>query len=439
MNPRRTADAGDGPAAPVAAAARTSTTRTGAAETEAMLVRAAMLYRLLGLAQIGLALAFDATKYQYPVATLGLAAAVSAESAVLAAAIFRRRRIVPWMIGADTAFIMAALIAEAPLTAPGLGQTWVYFMYPFSMIASMAIGLAYRRLDQVLGLTTCLAGTYIVGMVVLLHDPSWNAVPNAGSYFANTLVAWLVAGYVRRAGTRLDVLSDQAAERAALLAAQRERLRHARILHDRVLQTLETLTRGEWISDPGFKAHIAAEAAWLRGLVEAGTGSGAADNLSAGLQHLISDKARLGLEVEFNGTQLRHLAEAGQRPGDAEVTQALVDAAGEALTNVAKHSGTSSALMHVSVTGERLTVSVLDHGRGFDVTAARRGLGLRESIAGRLREVGGSVHIESAPGTGTFVELSVPREPAGTDSARAAAAEGRAVEAEAAVPGTPRD
>ena len=242
-------------------------------------------------------------------------------------------------------------------------------MYPFTMVGSVGIGLACRRLDQVLGMTVVLAAAYVASAVGLHHDPGWNVVPNTGAYFANTTVGWAIAAYVRRAGTRLDDVGAQAVARAATLAAQQERLRHARMLHDHVLQTLETLARGEWIADPGFRAHIGAEAAWLRGLVE-GFGPGAQDDLATGLQRLIRDKALMGLRVEFNGTQLRDLGDVRACLGP-EAVRALVDAAGEALTNVAKHSGAGSALMRVNVTADRLAVSVLDHGCGFDAATAQ--------------------------------------------------------------------
>ncbi|MCO5999960.1 sensor histidine kinase [Actinoallomurus rhizosphaericola] len=379
---------------------------SGATQAERVLVRAAMLYRLFGLVQLAVALALDMPRYRHPAGVLGLVAAVSLESAVLAAVMLRRRRLVPWMIAADTVFNAAGLIVGAALTASAYGHTWVYFMYPFSMVGAVGIGLACRRLDQVLGLTVVLAVTYVAAAVGLHHDPGWNAVPNTGAYFANTVVAWAVAAYLRRAGVRLDEVGAQAVARAATLAAEQERLRHARMLHDHVLQTLETLARGDWIADSGFRAHIRAEAAWLRSLVE-GFGPGEPDDLAVGLQRLIRDKALMGLQVEFNGTRLRDFGDARTRLGD-DAVRALVEAAGEALNNVAKHSGAGSALMRVNVTADRLTLSVLDHGCGFDTATARQGLGLRQSMQTRLREVGGVASIESTVGHGTFVELSVP-------------------------------
>jgi signal transduction histidine kinase len=53
---------------------------------------------------------------------------------------------------------------------------------------------------------------------------------------------------------------------------------------------------------------------------------------------------------------------------------------------------------------------ITDAGVGFtldDVDSAR--LGFKESVVGRLKEVGGHARLFSAPGSGTTVVLEVPR------------------------------
>ena len=145
-----------------------------------------------------------------------------------------------------------------------------------------------------------------------------------------------------------------------MLARDRERLRHARMLHDRVLQTMETLARGQWIADATLKARVAEEATWLRGLVEG------------------TDEATGG------------------------------DLLGEALTNVIKHAATASAVLRLTATPEGLVVTVLDQGRGFDPVTQPEGMGLTESIRGRVTESGGMVRIDTAPGAGTYLEITMP-------------------------------
>jgi len=51
---------------------------------------------------------------------------------------------------------------------------------------------------------------------------------------------------------------------------------------------------------------------------------------------------------------------------------------------------------------------VLDHGSGFDPATQPEGMGLTESIRGRVAESGGTVLIDTAPGAGTYLEITMP-------------------------------
>jgi len=80
----------------------------------------------------------------------------------------------------------------------------------------------------------------------------------------------------------------------------------------------------------------------------------------------------------------------------------------EALTNARRHSGAQ----HVTVTlewGATLLLKIKDDGKGFDVDAARMngGAGL-DNLNRRALALGAHLRIESAPGQGSLVELSVP-------------------------------
>ena len=54
----------------------------------------------------------------------------------------------------------------------------------------------------------------------------------------------------------------------------------------------------------------------------------------------------------------------------------------------------------------RFILSVSDDGQGFDVSAAARGMGLR-NMAGRAAEAGGTMELTSVPGQGTTVSLTI--------------------------------
>jgi signal transduction histidine kinase len=74
----------------------------------------------------------------------------------------------------------------------------------------------------------------------------------------------------------------------------------------------------------------------------------------------------------------------------------------EALQNVAKYAGASSATVTLTQSNGHLTFEVADDGSGFDPEAVRSGTGL-QGIADRLSALHGELTIRSEPGAGTRV------------------------------------
>jgi signal transduction histidine kinase len=79
----------------------------------------------------------------------------------------------------------------------------------------------------------------------------------------------------------------------------------------------------------------------------------------------------------------------------------------ELLINVARHSGTRYARVHIERRGAMAEIAVEDHGVGFDPDAGVEGFGLA-SLGDRLEHLGGGVAIDSAPGRGTTVRVWAP-------------------------------
>lgn len=83
----------------------------------------------------------------------------------------------------------------------------------------------------------------------------------------------------------------------------------------------------------------------------------------------------------------------------------------ELLFNVVKHAGVQEAQASLQEDNNGITVTISDHGRGFDVKllaeARQNHFGLR-SIQERLQYFGGRANIESRPGGGTRVTLFLP-------------------------------
>jgi two-component system sensor histidine kinase UhpB len=79
----------------------------------------------------------------------------------------------------------------------------------------------------------------------------------------------------------------------------------------------------------------------------------------------------------------------------------------EALSNVARHSGTSQATVRLCFDADRLELEVEDHGRGMNPVTSQRSLGL-VAMRERAAIVGGSLAWVRPSQGGTLVRLSMP-------------------------------
>jgi two-component system, NarL family, sensor kinase len=115
----------------------------------------------------------------------------------------------------------------------------------------------------------------------------------------------------------------------------------------------------------------------------------------------------LGVEVDSEGFDRT----TGKLPPAVEV--GLYRIAQQALANVVRHAGPARAVIRLTVSPEEARLRVEDDGVGFDPTARpadRFGvIGMGE----RARLLGGSLTIETAPGSGTAIDVVVPLGQAG--------------------------
>jgi len=232
-----------------------------------------------------------------------------------------------------------------------------------------------------------------------------------GRTLANGVLLVLVggiAGYLARLTVRAErERAAAAAERARL--AERDRL--TRSIHDGVLQVLGLVHRrgaaagGEWAE---LAREAAAQEAALRALITSQALAPSRDgqrNLAADLVALRSD--RVVVSVPDIPVLLA-----------SPVAAELSDAVAEAVRNVAQHAGeTAKAWIFLEELAGQVAVTVRDDGAGIrsgrlDEAAAEGRLGVASSIRGRVAELGGTVRIQSEPGAGTEVEITVPLESA---------------------------
>lgn len=99
------------------------------------------------------------------------------------------------------------------------------------------------------------------------------------------------------------------------------------------------------------------------------------------------------------------------RGGDGNVPVAIATSLyrilQEALANVLKHSGATEVRVVLELTDNTVSLNVRDNGRGFDPDRAPPGYGL-QSMRQRAEALHGSFTIESGPGKGTAIAASLP-------------------------------
>ena len=87
----------------------------------------------------------------------------------------------------------------------------------------------------------------------------------------------------------------------------------------------------------------------------------------------------------------------------------LVQLAREALSNVSRHAAAATCRVSLYLGEDGGVLEVDDDGRGFDPAQdSGGGQGLR-NLRERARELGGRAEIDSAPGSGTTVRVTIPR------------------------------
>ncbi len=128
------------------------------------------------------------------------------------------------------------------------------------------------------------------------------------------------------------------------------------------------------------------------------------------LQHSGLGPALRGFCREFSAVsgvqvELRLAGELCRMPSDVALTVFRI--VQEALRNTAKHAHVNAAEVELVYTGQEIRLAVADRGTGFDPTARGSGLGL-VSIRERTRLVEGTVEVESAPGHGTRLTVTIP-------------------------------
>jgi signal transduction histidine kinase len=208
--------------------------------------------------------------------------------------------------------------------------------------------------------------------------------------------------------------------RSAIAAADEERKRWARELHDQTLQSLgglrvslaSILGRGDAaVKDDRIRQtiqDIEVEIANLRGIISDLRPSLLDDlGLIPAIEAMVNRRREDGLAITSRIT----LADTGSEPVelDSELETTVYRIVQEALTNVVKHARADSARVAVAVSDGYLMIEVEDDGSGFDAAASTTGFGLA-GMRERVYLAGGTLQIEAAE-PGTLVRVRLPVRP----------------------------
>jgi len=246
---------------------------------------------------------------------------------------------------------------------------------------------------------------------------------------------------LRRANARLEhevkegteELAQRATQLRALaaeltLSEQRERRRMAKVLHDHLQQLLAGAKFRTALLARRADPHVKHAAREVEELLEAALEASRALTVELSPPILHDGTLVDGLKWLTRWMADRHglvvvLSETPSVPPLAEdVKLLLFESVRELLFNAVKHAAVRSATVNVRVArGSELQIVVSDNGKGFDPAKLKRpgeaggGFGLF-GIRERLALIGGRMDVESAPGRGTRIVLTVaPGQPAPAD------------------------
>ncbi len=238
----------------------------------------------------------------------------------------------------------------------------------------------------------------------------------------------LLVAFATSAATAVATAQSVATERhrQRLAAAEGERRRWARELHDDTLQSLSALRIGLSTAARSERPE-ALRNAFVQGieqLEESITNlralitdlrPAALDELGtqAAVEALAERTTRHGIEVDVS-IDLAHEQSGSRGEGERtlarhtpELETALYRIVQEGLTNAAKHGGAKRAVVEIHEDADTVHVEVRDDGAGFDPAADTSGFGLL-GMRERVELLDGTLQIDSSPGAGATVRASFP-------------------------------
>ncbi|MFD5141746.1 sensor histidine kinase [Streptomyces sp. NPDC058401] len=359
----------------------------------------------------------------------------------------------PWVIA--LAVVLAVLYAFGPSLAareadPGRGRApwppaprlawlgtvvtvWAVLVLLAPSFAWVAVPLFYsvlRTLPPVAAYVLVAFLTLFVIFAQLTLAPRFNLDLVIGPAAVAALTTAVFLHMQRQAARQHALIDDLVRTRRELAATERregtlaERQRLSMEIHDTLAQGLSSqrillqAADRTWDTDPAkARGHVRAAASiaelnlaearrFVHDLAPADLARGG--ELDAALRALAERESGAGLTVRVH-------VDAGGRtaPLPERVQSALLRIAQGALANVREHSGATTAALTLTRLDDQVVLDVADNGRGFDPDAlpedpsGLRGHGV-PAMRVRMRQLGGTLTIESAPGEGAVLTAAVP-------------------------------
>ncbi len=236
-----------------------------------------------------------------------------------------------------------------------------------------------------------------------------------------TLAAFTIFHILRLEGEVQKRLTESVHSQASLQelsarlvrAQEDERRALSRELHDEVAQAFSAiLMEAENLLDldpaPNVRAHLDS----IRGVAE--NGMNEIRNMALLLRPSMLDDFGLLPALEWQAREIGkrtglRIQVASELSGELpeEHKTCVYRVVQEALNNCAQHAQASAVEVSVRSESGQILVTVQDDGSGFDPRRVR-GLGLL-GMEERARHLGGTFHIDSKPGRGTLLSVTLPR------------------------------
>ena len=344
----------------------------------------------------------------------------------------RRSRPIEGALLAQCVMVPASLLLAGPARVNMIASSW-YLLLALQVGAAMVFYLRLTRRQSprdfwpmlaILGLMASMVGIELAAQQRLI-DGAWRLVPNVGMPLGFLLLGlWLVREYGRALQSADDLRATletrihettaameksfgQMAELRVEQVTQQERKRIAADLHDDLGAKLLTIVHTSESERISTLAREALEEMRLsvRGLT--GKPVKLIDALGDWRAEVVGRLSQTGVEGEWS-SPTEDVPQTLSARAYVQTTRILR----EAVNNIIKHSGASRCSIRCTIAEGDFQLKIQDNGKGIPLELdgrLDRGHGM-SSMKHRAKQLHGQCLVESGPGYGTVIRLTIPLE-----------------------------